>query len=161
MFWQFFSVMILNCFQIFNNRLLIRLLLCHEKVKNNTERADIKRGVNILILQLLNLLIKSWKKLFHGKHRFTIRYEWCGKISYNKDILVSNSLHNNIFWLKITMNHFLRVNMKQRDADHCENSKYLLFWDKFFFKVLDEIFKTLVALFHYYTWKIIRILDNI
>ena len=59
------------------------------------------------------------------------------------------------------MNYFLRVNMKQRDADHCEHSKYLLFGDKFFFIVLDENLKTLVALFHYNAWEIIGILDNI
>ncbi len=159
---QFFSLIFFNSLQSFYNRLFIWLLLCHENVKNNTERPDIKRGVSILILQLLNRHIKSCDHIFYSQNRFTPRFDWCGKISYNKDILVSNSLHNNILWLKITMNHFFRVNMKQWDADHCENSKYLLFCYKvFFFIVLDDIIKTLIALFHYNAWKIIRILENI
>ncbi len=51
--------------------------------------------------------------------------------------------------------------MKQTDADHCEDSNNLHFWDKLFFKVLDDISKTLVALFHNDTRKILLVFDKI
>jgi hypothetical protein len=46
------------------------------------------------------------------------------------------------------MYHLFLVDMKQRNANHSENSKNLLLWDELFFMFLDDIAKTLVALFH-------------
>jgi hypothetical protein len=53
------------------------------------------------------------------------------------------------------------MNMEQRDTYHCEDSKDVLFWYKLFFIVLDDISKTLIALFHNYARKIILIFDKI
>ena len=51
--------------------------------------------------------------------------------------------------------------MKQTDADHCEDSNNLLFWNKLFFIVLDDITKTLVALLHNDARKILCVFDKI
>ena len=61
------------------------------------------------------------------------------------------------------MHYFLRVNIVQRDADHCENSKDILFWQKLSFVLIgfDNFGKTLAALFHYNAWKVIFVFDNI
>jgi hypothetical protein len=59
------------------------------------------------------------------------------------------------------MHHLLLMNMKQTDADHCENSDNLFFWDELFLKVLDNITKTLVALFHNDARKILLVFDKI
>ena len=59
------------------------------------------------------------------------------------------------------MYYLLLVNMVKRDADHCDNSNNAVFWDKIFLIVIDDISKTLVALFHYNAWKIILIFDKI
>ena len=54
------------------------------------------------------------------------------------------------------------MNEKQRDAYHCENSNYILFWKKFLFWVtLDDILEALIAFLHDYAWKIIPIFDDI
>ena len=61
------------------------------------------------------------------------------------------------------MDHLLRMYMVQRDADHGENSKNALFWNQLFlfFKVLDYVSKTLVALFHDKAWIVVMIFDEI
>ena len=59
------------------------------------------------------------------------------------------------------MYYLLLVNMVKRDADHCDDSNNAVFWDKIFLIVIDDISKTLVALFHDYAWKIILIFDKI
>ncbi len=59
------------------------------------------------------------------------------------------------------MNHILRVNMEERDADHCEYSKNLCLWDKLFFMFLDDVSKALVALFHDDAGEIILVFDKI
>ncbi len=53
----------------------------------------------------------------------------CPKISNNEHFLVSNKLLENIIGVKITMHHFLRVNMVKRDTDHCKNSNNMFFWN--------------------------------
>jgi plasmid maintenance system killer protein len=59
------------------------------------------------------------------------------------------------------MHQVFLVNMVKRDADHCQNSKDLLLWEKLLFEALDYISKTLVALFHNDAWKVIFIFDKI
>jgi hypothetical protein len=59
------------------------------------------------------------------------------------------------------MNHLFLVHLEKRDAYHSENSKNLLFWDKVFFIVLNDIAKTIVAFFHNNPRKIILIFHNI
>ena len=51
--------------------------------------------------------------------------------------------------------------MEERDADHCEDSQNLLLGDKFFFVVLDDISKALVALFHDDARIILLVFDEI
>jgi hypothetical protein len=53
------------------------------------------------------------------------------------------------------------VNLEQRDAYHSENSKNVFFCDEFFFEVLDDVTKTLIALFHNNIREIILIFDKI
>jgi hypothetical protein len=59
------------------------------------------------------------------------------------------------------MYHFLRVNIVQRNADHCDNSQDIFFWNELFFVILDYIRKTLVALFHYNTRMVSFIFDQV
>ena len=59
------------------------------------------------------------------------------------------------------MYHFLRVNIVQRNADHCDNSQDIFFWNELFFVILDYIRKTLVALFHNYARMVSFVFDKI
>ncbi len=81
------------------------------------------------------------------------------KISNYELFLGANKLLKNIIWLNITMNYFLWVNMVNTNADHCENSENLFFWNKLFF-IDNDIFDTLIALFNYNT-RLIFILDKV
>jgi hypothetical protein len=54
------------------------------------------------------------------------------------------------------------VNEVKWDADHCENSKNIFFWNKFCFGVrLDDALQALIAFIHDNTRKIMLILDYI
>jgi hypothetical protein len=59
------------------------------------------------------------------------------------------------------MHNVFGVNMEQRNADHCENSKNMLFRNELFLIALDNVCKTLAALFHNDVWKVMIIFDNI
>ena len=146
---QLFSLILQHRCKSFTNMLLIGLFLCQEKVQSNTERPDINRRMSIFPNYLFDWCIKGWHHLFYCSQRFSLRVERCPEISYYEDFLVSNGLLENIIGLDITMYDLLLVNEIQRDADHCKNSKYAVFWQKSFFIVFDNVFKTLITLFHY------------
>ncbi len=59
------------------------------------------------------------------------------------------------------MNHFLLVDVVKANADHRENSYYLLFLNRLFLTLNDDVCNTLVALFHNNAWVIIFIFDKI
>ena len=60
-------------------------------------------------------------------------------------------MHNTIF-----------VNIIEWDADHCENSENLFFWNQLLFLVsLDNICQTLIAFFHDNAWKTMLIFDDV
>jgi hypothetical protein len=66
-----------------------------------------------------------------------------------------------IVGVKISMCHFLRVNMIQRYADHCEDSKNMLFWNGVVLIADDKVCKTLVTFFHNKAWKVVFIFDKV
>jgi hypothetical protein len=54
------------------------------------------------------------------------------------------------------------VNEVEWDANHCENSENIFFWDKLCFCItLDNVLEALIAFFHDNTRKIMLILDDI
>jgi hypothetical protein len=59
------------------------------------------------------------------------------------------------------MDYVIFVNVKQTHAYHRENSKNILFGKKLFRVFTDDFFETLIALFHYYAWKICIVFDNV
>ena len=60
-------------------------------------------------------------------------------------------MHNTIF-----------VNIIEWDADHCENSENLFFWNQLLFLVsLDNICQTLIAFFHDNAWEVMLIFDDV
>jgi hypothetical protein len=59
------------------------------------------------------------------------------------------------------MHDIIFVNKEEWDADHCENSKNLFFWDKLtLFLTVDNIFQALIAFLHDNARKIMLILEN-
>jgi hypothetical protein len=59
------------------------------------------------------------------------------------------------------MNYAIFVDVIKSHADHRENSKNILFMKKFFRVFSDDVFETLIALFHYYARKISSVFNNV
>ncbi len=60
------------------------------------------------------------------------------------------------------MDDFIFVNEVKRDANHCENSKNIFFWEMLCFSLtLDNILEALIAFFHDNAWKIVLILNDV
>jgi hypothetical protein len=60
------------------------------------------------------------------------------------------------------MHNIIFVNVIEWDADHCENSKNVFFWNQLLFSVtLENVCQTLIAFLHYNAWKIMLIFDDI
>ncbi len=59
------------------------------------------------------------------------------------------------------MHHALFVYVEEWDANHSENSFNTFLWNELFWKVLDNVLETLVALFHNDAWKVAFIFDKI
>ena len=60
------------------------------------------------------------------------------------------------------MHDIIFVNEKEWDANHCENSKNVFFWNKFrFWVTLDNILQALIALLHDNAWKIMLFFDDV
>jgi hypothetical protein len=60
------------------------------------------------------------------------------------------------------MHDIIFVNEVEWNADHCENSKNVFFWNKFrFWVTLDNILQALFALLHDNAWKIILFFDDV
>ena len=138
--WQFVSRIFFDLIRSFNIRNLhVRFFLCHEFVCNDAKRPDIHRKVGNFTLKLLNWSIVWCHCLFHSRNRPALRLERCTEISYNEGFLGSNKLLENISGLKITVYYFLWVDMVKRDADHCKNSKNIVFWNGLFLTLLNDV----------------------
>ena len=84
------------------------------------------------------------------------------EVSNQEDLFVSDKLLEDIVWLEVTMYDFIFVNEVEWDANHCENSENIFFWDKLCFCItLDNVLEALIAFFHDNTRKIMLILDDI
>ena len=60
------------------------------------------------------------------------------------------------------MHDIIFVNKIEWDADHCENSQNVLFWNKLLFVVaLNYFLQALIALLHYNKWVILLIFHDI
>ena len=60
------------------------------------------------------------------------------------------------------MHNIISVNIIEWNADHCENSKNVFFWNKLLFLVaLDYFLQALITLLHYNARIILLIFDDI
>jgi hypothetical protein len=142
--------------------LRIRQFFCNQIIQNYSNRPNIKWRMRLFFIELFYWSIITCHKVSYSSLRLTWRDKRWPKICYNKNFFVPNKFLEYIIGLKISMNYIFRVNIQQREADHSKNSDNIFFWDhNALILLLDDFCKTLIAFFHYYTWKIISIFDKI
>jgi len=85
--------------------------------------------------------------------------EICDQVNFFQ----TNTIDKNIIRLQITMNYSFRMNKIEWNADHCYNSKNWIFRELIANSdfSLEQKLKAIIALFHYYVWKIMLIFDYV